>query len=823
MRGDNVASKAAADQRPRFGARAGDEILLERFVTASSLLGPSDLITRCGDYVRIWRLGGIAAEAADPQHVAAWHNAKIALYRNLAGGQFGVYEYRHQYYASDVLSPVEDGTYAAEFDRQYRERIAQRPWLMKDLYLAIIHRPGANAAADQNKSRRTRKREEIIQEQIEALTVMRNLTSMVERLLYDFDPQLLGIRKEGAREFSEVLEFWALLVNGRRIKCGVLPGKLWTQLAQDRLSFNYDKIEFRALDAVRYACGLEIKEYDENVEPGTLSPLLYENIEYLEVQTFFPTPRREALKWLKDQHGFLASSEDAAVSQVDALARATDEVAGGAYEYGNYYYALFVFGATPAEAARNAARARGAITENSSMTMVETREVGDAAWFCLQPGSFGLRPREAHISSRAFAALSCSHNFARGKRDGNPWGEALGVFRTPSGQPFYLSLHLSSDDEDDEGKKLPGNTLLFGSTGAGKTTLELALMMWNRKYPRVRQLIFDLDRGCEIAIRACRGKYFALRVGEPTGCNPFQRYPDAIPPGYLVFLEQFTSQLLLQLTPNLPLMPADHAAISSAVQAIARAPYEQRKLSLLQQMLPKDSQNSLYHRLAPWCCDGQLGWCFDRAPDRIGNIAAESLIGFDYTEFLGNDQARTPMMMYLMACLQECVTGEPFVYYISEAWRALQDPVFSNFVNTQQKTIRKKDGIGIFDTQSPSDMLKHANGRTMVEQTVTKICLPNQAAQRDEYVGGFGLTAAEFEIVRALGQSGARQFLVKQGHRSAVCEFDLGGMDDVLTVLSGSTDNIVLLDELRAQVGDDPKLWLPLMNLRVRARKGQRR
>jgi len=75
---------------------------------------------------------------------------------------------------------------------------------------------------------------------------------MVERLLYDFDPQLLGVRKEGAREFSEVLEFWALLVNGRRIRCGVLRQAL-DALAQDRLSFNYDMIEFRALDSVRYA------------------------------------------------------------------------------------------------------------------------------------------------------------------------------------------------------------------------------------------------------------------------------------------------------------------------------------------------------------------------------------------------------------------------------------------------------------------------------------------------------------------------------------------------------------------------------------------
>ena len=93
-----------------------------------------------------------------------------------------------------------------------------------------------------------------------------------------------------------------------------------------------------------------------------------------------------------------------------------------------------------------------------------------------QPGNFQWRPRKATISSRAFAALTCGHNFLRGKRDGNPWGEALALMRTPAGNPFYLNLHASPEGEDSEGKKLPGNTIVIGSTGSGKTTLLTGLL-----------------------------------------------------------------------------------------------------------------------------------------------------------------------------------------------------------------------------------------------------------------------------------------------------------------------------------------------------------
>ncbi|MCB2021212.1 MAG: VirB4 family type IV secretion/conjugal transfer ATPase, partial [Burkholderiaceae bacterium] len=129
--------------------------------------------------------------------------------------------------------------------------------------------------------------------------------------------------------------------------------------------------------------------------------------------------------------------------------------------------------------------------------------------------------------------------------------------------------------------------------------------------------------------------------------------------------------------------------------------------------------------------------------------------------------------------------------------------------------------LGIFDTQSPSDVLRHPIGRTMVEQSVTKIFLANPEAVREEYVEGFGLSEAEYDIVRSLGAQGGRRFLVKQGHAGAICEFDLSGLDDFVIVLSATTDNVALLDDLRDRYGNEPFQWLPVLLREVQDRRSR--
>jgi type IV secretion system protein VirB4 len=271
----------------------------------------------------------------------------------------------------------------------------------------------------------------------------------------------------------------------------------------------------------------------------------------------------------------------------------------------------------------------------------------------------------------------------------------------------------------------------------------------------------------------------------------------------------------------MPLLPADERAIADAVKAVAMMPAPLRRFSTVRQNLPKAGENSLFERLGRWCQGGALGWVFDQADDRLLDLHAANVIGFDTTEFLDLPEVRTPVMMYLLQVMEELVNGERLIYVISEFWKALDHEIFSDFAKQKQKTIRKQNGLGIFDTQSPSDVLRHPIGRTMVEQSVTKIFLANPEAVREEYVEGFGLSEAEYEIVRSLGAQGGRRFLVKQGHASAICELDLSGLNDFITVLSATTDNVALLDDIRARHGNEPFQWLPVLHREVQDRKSR--
>ena len=802
--------------RPRYWAQARAENPLARFVPFSSLLDEHDVITRGGDYLRVWRLDGVPFECADEHLVAERHEAFCSLLRNLAGGQWAIWTHRLHRAISDALHDPSAPGFARDLSRAYHAELSNQRMMSNEVYLTLIYRPNVSRVSRALQSTK-RSRQAIALAQTEALRIMEERSALVGRVLRGFGPELLGTRETRGRTYSEVAEFLGFLVNGTWREIPLTRGPLYRTLPSARLSFGGDKLELRHGDQQRYAALVDIKEYADAVEPGILNALLYESSEFIETQSFSILPRRDAMRALELQRDQLIASDDVVESQVAEMDVALNELGDGQFCMGEYHYSLVVFGGDVADAGKRAAQAIGAVGEASSLQMAPVDLVADAAWFAQMPGNWQWRPRDAKLSSRAFAALASGHNFARGKRDGNPWGEALALLRTPSGQPFYLNLHSSPEGEDSADKKLPGNTLIIGSTGVGKTTLEMFMLALTRKWqPTPRLVLFDVDRGCEIAIRALGGRYFTLEAGRPTGCNPLQRNPT---PARIQFWEQLIRICIA--TPALPLLPTDERAIADAVKSVALMPASLRRFSTVRQNLPKTGENSLYERLGRWCQGGALGWVFDQADDRLGDLHSASVIGFDTTEFLDLPEVRTPVMLYLLQVMEELANGERLIYVISEFWKALDHEIFSDFAKQKQKTIRKQNGLGIFDTQSPSDVLRHPIGRTMIEQSVTKIFLANPEAVREEYVEGFGLSEAEFDIVKSLGAQGGRRFLVKQGKASAICELDLAELEDYITVLSATTDNVALLDTVRERHGDDPCQWLPVLLHEVHDRKSR--
>ncbi len=97
------------------------------------------------------------------------------------------------------------------------------------------------------------------------------------------------------------------------------------------------------------------------------------------------------------------------------------------------------------------------------------------------------------------------------------------------------------------------------------------------------------------------------------------------------------------------------------------------------------------------------------------------------------------------------------------------------------------------------------------------ILLPNLKAT-DVYRKTFMLSEREHNLIKTT-DPGSRFFLVKQGNDSVIARVDLSGMGDVINVLSGRADTVLILDEVRKKHGEDPNVWIPIFNQKLKELK----
>ncbi|MBK9949316.1 MAG: VirB4 family type IV secretion/conjugal transfer ATPase [Nitrospira sp.] len=798
---------------------AAVQISTSDYIPLGTTITPTVITLTGGEYLACWKLEGITFETSDRTEVLLRKEGLHQFLRSLGGGSFAVWSHKIRRVVHERLQGQSPNEFCRTLSDRYYQSFDQHRQMATELYLSILYRPSPSKVASFFTRMTTRTLAQRREQEAEQLTILEDMGKQLEASLSRYGPTRLATYVKQDIVYSEMLAFLSYLINGVWEEIPLRRAPLASYLPTSRLHFG-DKtgmVEIWHPRERKFAGFLDMQEYPQFSEPGMNNGLLYSDDEYIETQSFSFLNKRSALKSLATQKGHLIASEDAATREIEQMDQAADDLQSGLIDLGQYHYSLAIFGNQMESVSTALAAARAVFQDGPGFKMARVDVIPECAWFAQIPGNWSLRPREAIITSRNFVCLSPLHNFARGKRTGNPWGEALALFKTPSGQPYYFNFHVSPEDRDSRDEKYPGNTFICGSTGVGKTALELSLIAFATKYEGLRCVVFDKDRGAEIGIRAMGGTYQSLKRGQPTGFNPFQTDPN---PQNLQFCEQLVAQLAKQPGDEVPRLTAkEQTEISHAVRAVMSesVSLELRCLSLLLQNLPATGDQSVRARLKRWTRGHALGWAFDNVRD-THDLTSAQLFGYDYTEFLDDPEVRTPIMAYLLHLTERLITGQPFIYVMEEFWKPLQDPLFADFAFNKQKTIRKQSGLGVFVTQSPSDVLGHPIGKTMVEQSVTQIFLPNPRADHEDYVQGFKVTEAEFHIIKNLGEA-SRLFLVKQGHSSAIVQFDLGGMPDLLHILSGSTDNIALLDAIREEVGDDPAIWRPVFHERIAARK----
>lgn len=832
--------------KSQYAKQVNNERSVAPFVPYSSHVTPTTLVTKDGDYLRIWKVAGIAFETTDSDEILRRKDQLNTLYRSIGTSNVAMWSHQVRRKTADRLQSVFDNEFCRDLDQKYYDSFehpdAGYTMMANEMYLTVIFRPhpGRLDRALVKSSRRSR--DEILSDQREAIRRLNEVAYQIEASMkrYGVDvhqgiEELSTYEKNGV-VYSEQLRFLNYLITGEWQEVRVPMAPINEYLGTAWVHVGTETIEIRSPRSVRYAQAIDFKDYVSHTEPGLLNGLMYSEFEYVITQSFSFMSKRDGKDFLERQGKQLQNSEDGSVSQVEQIALAIDQLIAGEFAMGEYHYSLMIFGDTVEQAVRNTTTAMTIIQDQGFLAAL-VGTATDAAFYAQLPCNWSYRPRVAGLTSLNFAGLNCYHNFRSGKRDGNPWGQALTLLKSPSGQPLYLNFHYSKGDEDNFDKKLLGNTRIIGQSGAGKTVLMNFALCQAQKY-RHRSasgfctVFLDKDEGAKGTILAIGGKYLSIKNGRPTGFNPFQMEATE---ANILFNEKLCRTLVT--ADGRGLTTDDEIRLSHGVRAVmGMTDMSLRRLSVVLQNITEGEhtkENSLVKRLARWCYDdgngrrGPYWWVLD-CPYDVIDFSTHANYGIDGTDFLDNEEIRTPISMYLLHRTDTIIDGRRFVYWMDEAWKWIDDEAFADFAGNKQLTIRKQNGLGVFATQMPSSLLKSKIASSLVQQVATEIYLPNPKADYHEYTGGFKVTDAEFEIIKNLGEE-SRMFLVKQGQQSFVARLDLGDIrdddgnvvisfSDELAILSGDSVNNELLDEVIAEVGENPSDWLPVFHARRRER-----
>lgn len=743
-------------------------------------------------------LEGVSFETADAIDLSSLQRDLNTLYRNVADERLAIWTHilrrrDNTYPDGEFVNP-----FSAMVNGKYRQRMVGEDLFRNDLYLTLLWHPGrdpaeqlANLLTRLRKARRTAA--EINEDSLKHLhEKVTDVTAGLQR----FAPRVLSLYDRDGILFSEPSEVLHQLIGGSREPVPLTEGRISSAIYSDRLIFGRETVEIRHEGSSRYAGMFGFKEYPARTRCGMLDGVLTAPFELILTQSFAFMSKTDARTVMGRKQNQMLSSGDKAVSQIEELDAAMDELESNQFVLGEHHMSLCIFASSIKELTGNLAKARSHLTTGGAV--VAREDLGlEAAWWAQLPGNFRYRARSGAITSRNFAGLSPFHSYPIGQKDGNEWGPAVAMLKTASGSPFYFNFHYGD----------LGNTFICGPSGAGKTVLVNFMLSQLEKH-NPHMVFFDKDRGSDLFVRAAGGTYLPLRNGEPTRCAPLKALE--LTPQNKVFLARFIGKLARPAARELSVSEVGDIAL--AVEGLADLPREQRSVGALRAFLNNTDPEGIAAKLRRWERGGPLGWVFDNEADEIG-IGAKFL-GYDMTDFLDNEEIRTPLMAYLFHRVEQLIDGRRIIIVVDEFWRALQDESFLDLAQNKLKTIRKQNGLMLFATQSPRDAINSPIAHTIIEQCPTQIFLPNPRGDRGDYVDGFKLTEREFELLSRELSPDSRRFIVKQGHNSVVAELKLNGFDDELAILSGRTANIELADAIRAELGAGQGDWLRIFQQR---------
>ncbi len=782
-------------------AVAAREVSAATFIPYEHHWDKDTIVTKNREMIQIIKIDGFSFETADDDVVDMKKMVRNSLYKSMAEGTFSMWFHMVRRRQSAYPEGAMPKGFAQALDERWRKKHHSRSTFVNELYISVIRKDDTKGAAKIQSlmdkfEQRTNKEASAVQLQ-EMHKELREAVYRVLATFRDYGARVLTTKMGEFGPLSEPLEFLGRLVNGGNSQPMLVPTiDIAHYLPNSRLYFGSRAIEIRSAAGTRYAGIVSIKEYAPHTAAGIMDAFLQMPFELIIAQSFAFENRQANLGSMQLQQRRMANSNDLAVSQVREISDALDLAMSGHIAFGKHHLTVMCL-----EDNLNALEAAISMViaelVNVGINPVREKLILEQCYWAQLPANSDFIGRPSKINTLNIAGFAAMHNFPAGKLAENHWGNAVTVFDTTSSTPFFFNFHVRD----------VGHTTIIGPTGAGKTVLMNFLCAQALKF-NCRLFMFDKDRGAEIFVRAINGTYTHIDPGKKCHFNPLQLDDTS---ENRSFITEWLSALVS--VNDEPISAQDLEIVQRAVDGVYKLRKEDRVLRNIAPFFGMEGAGSIAGRLKQWHSNGRFAAVFDSVDDHV-NFKSSNIFGFEMGDVLNNRACLVPVLLYLFQRIQMSLDGTPTIIVLDEAWALVDNKIFAGKIKDWLKTLRKLNGMVIFATQSVEDAVNSSISDTLIQQTATQIFLPNPKAT-EPYRKAFMLSEREFNLLKNT-DPGSRYFLVKQGKDVVVARIDLSGMEDVISVLSGRAETVAILDQIRTEVGDDVKDWLPLFNRRIK-------
>ncbi len=505
-----------------------------------------------------------------------------------------------------------------------------------------------------------------------------------------------------------------------------------------------------------------------------------------------PTTKANALLMQQRRLAAVTTFSQNVLNQYSTALEWMDQSDADGQTLNEYAMSIFIFGDSKEEIKFGQEEVEK-ICRLHNITPVRDGWAAQAVFFAQLP-TYEVYPRTFLYLSRVVACALCVDRTAEGRQKSD-WGPVpLSYFRTITGTPYAFQFHVSEDSY------AVAHTALIGPTGQGKTTFFSFMAGQSLRIPDLNVYFFDRNNGAKVFALMQGAPYVKFDGGEDSvSLNPFA-IPDK--PANRAFLRTW----LRDITGGTDAVSEQEIA-RAVTTAFEYLPPQER---LLKNLYKSCFANGGFMRreLLRWIDDEQYGRIFNSPDD---NLDLDSrYMGFDFTNIFQDATLAPAVISYVMHRIHTLATikGTPTMIMIDETAPMLEHEMFKESFIVGLREGRKKRQAFLCAFQQPKFLDEHGLGDVIRGQCQTVVFFRNPQANPSDYAS-WNLSPREMNFV--LGKEFTDHkyaILVSRPaiHESVILDVDLSGLGPYLKVYSSGSKNVILAEQLAAQLHDTDAL-----------------